>query len=367
LRETSIYIPLPINSVAITTQQNHFFYPSHRPHSSQTILSTPSPTPPPTPPRPRMKTPFVVFIVLAVIIACASAYRSEILKDHGLPPHLVERITSPQPWEYIRAQDLPSSFSWHEQRDVSLTPVKNQHNPVYCGSCWCFGNLSALSDRIAIIRKNAWPQIQLGCQSVLNCHGGGSCNGGTSPGVLAHLHNKGASVEECLNYEAVEHTCDAVNTCKDCSRDAMGRSYCWPISNFTNVRVEEYGSVSGIERIKAEIYARGPVSAGIDANSILNMTNTYYKIEASTCAKYTSINHVVSILGWVQEEEAVYDEFGLPTGRTTSNLYWIIRNSWGSAHAMNGIGRVSATPGKDCGLGSYVYWATPKLEDLPPY
>lgn len=44
----------------------------------------------------------------------------------------------------------------------------------YCGSCWAHGTTSSLNDRLAIIRHNAWPEINLAPQvsitgGVYNC------------------------------------------------------------------------------------------------------------------------------------------------------------------------------------------------------
>jgi hypothetical protein len=41
------------------------------------------------------------------------------------------------------------------------------------------GTTSALNDRIAIVRKNAWPEIQLAPQHLINCEYGGDCDGGS--------------------------------------------------------------------------------------------------------------------------------------------------------------------------------------------
>lgn len=314
---------------------------------------------------------FLLVIALLCAVVLGFEYRSEILKDHGLQEHELQHITSPLPHEYINADDLPESFNWADH--MPLSPVRNQHIPTYCGSCWAFGNLSALSDRIAIIRKGAWPSVELGPQSVLNCgKSAGTCNGGTSPGILSYLKRDGVSVEDCLNYQAKDGKCEGPNDwCQDCSRDAMGKNYCWPLLNYTRVYVEEYGRVSGTKNIQAEIYARGPVSAGINANGILNLTNHRYVIDEPICSKYGGgVNHVVSIIGWETRQVAVLDAFGLPTGKSENKLFWLCRNSWGSVHGDNGVGLVVAGGGDwgSClGIESYVYWATPRLSDLPPY
>ena len=46
-----------------------------------------------------------------------------------------------------------------------------------CGGCWAFGVTSALGDRISIMRKNGYPQVNLAPQVLINCHGGGTCDG----------------------------------------------------------------------------------------------------------------------------------------------------------------------------------------------
>ena len=38
-----------------------------------------------------------------------------------------------------------------------------------CGSCWAMGTTSALSDRIKLMRKGAFPDINLSAQVLVDC------------------------------------------------------------------------------------------------------------------------------------------------------------------------------------------------------
>ena len=56
--------------------------------------------------------------------------------------------------------------------------------------------------------------------------------------------------------------CSAINMCMNCD---YGGGDCYAVEKYPSVKVTEYGSVRGDEDIMAEIYARGPVSAYINA------------------------------------------------------------------------------------------------------
>jgi cathepsin X len=77
----------------------------------------------------------------------------------------------------------------------------------------------------------------------------------------------------------------------------------------------------------AEIYARGPVAAGVNAQPLVKYQGGVVKDEALW---NMMVNHVVSIVGWGTEEE-------------TGDKYWIVRNSWVSIMCVSVISFVVGT------------------------
>jgi cathepsin X len=87
-------------------------------------------------------------------------------------------------------------------------------------------------------------------------------------------------------------------------------------------KVTEHGLVAGAARMKAEIFARGPISCGIEATA---------KLEAYTGGIYSEAkllpitNHEVAVVGW---------------GKENGVEFWIVRNSWGTYWGEGGFFRI---------------------------
>lgn len=260
-------------------------------------------------------------------------------------------ITSPLPQDYIKDEDLPTSFSWANVNGTNfLTLARNQHIPQYCGSCWAFGTTSALSDRINILRasnnESIWPEINLAPQVLINEHGGGTCDGGDAAGVYHYIKTKGIPDETCQAYQAKNRPHGEetnLNICENCvpgnTSETFTPGVCYQMTNYTLYWVSEFGPVNGATNMQKEIYARGPISCGIDATS---------EFEAYTGGIYSQhldvvrINHEISVVGW-----GVSD---------TGEAYWIGRNSWGVYWGENGFFRMEMNEDnlgieRDCTFG----------------
>jgi len=255
------------------------------------------------------------------------SHHAEQVDEDGVPNHykpvdhstIGYKIHSPLPHETINLLQLPETFDWRNVEGKNYVSVaRNQHIPRYCGACWAFGSLSALNDRIKIMRRNQWPDIVLSPQHMISCGSGGTCMGGNHFLAYKWLTNSQGVVDEtCAPYEAQNHKCNSMRVCKDCKHSGK----CFPVKNPTKYKVAEFGAVVGEKKIMAEIKARGPVACGVAVTKDF-MKNYKGGIYEDTSGE-SRIRHVVSLLGWGVAKDGT--------------KYWIGRNSWGTYWGENGF------------------------------
>lgn len=239
---------------------------------------------------------------------------------------------------YLDSSELPLEWDWRNVNGRSyVTKSLNQHIPQYCGSCWAHGAASSLADRIKIARHGRGTEINLAIQYILNCGTkvAGSCHGGSHTGAFQFIKEAGhIPYDTCLQYEACsaeskegtcgsgDYTCSAINTCRTCSTFKAFGGFCSEIDSFPNATVAEYGTLKDAEAVKREIYARGPVACGVNANELTKYTGGIIDLPHAS----REIDHIVRTIGWGAD----------PNGRQ----YWIVSNSWGEYFGEMGNFRV---------------------------
>ena len=231
-------------------------------------------------------------------------------------------IDTPEPKIWVEneiSETLPDSFFWGDVNGKNyLTKNLNQHLPQFCGSCWAHGALSSLADRIKIARNTTRPDINLPVQFLLNCRGGGTCNGGSQYHAYKYIHDVGGiPFDTCLQYEACssdshnevcknrDFSCKPVNICRTSTQKGNVA-----IKNYPNVTISRFYALRDHLNMMIEIYKNGPIACAINCVPIMDYRGGIVDMPNES----KSTDHIVSIAGW---------------GTDGDRKYWIIRNSWG--------------------------------------
>ena len=196
--------------------------------------------------------------------------------------------------------------------------------------------------------------MELSIQYILNCGAAaGSCHGGSILRTFQWIYNNSfVPTETCMPYLAcsaestlgfcpyIDSTCSAENTCRTCTPEGV----CSELDFFPNATVAEFGGYRfAVDAVKAEIFARGPVCAGVAGEALHDYHGGIYDNATAS----TNTTHAVSLVGWGTEEN-------------TTRQYWIVRNSWGSYAGENGYFRILMGSNM-LGIESHVVWATPGM------
>lgn len=237
-----------------------------------------------------------------------------------------------------------------------LSQQRNQHIPQYCGSCWAHAVASSVSDRIAILRNNRFPEIALSPQYLVNCenHSQG-CEGGSPYWALKHIHDGFIVDESCAPYQAKDNLqCDDRNTCSDCLHD-IG---CWSIKQYYKYKLSEFGKLESLNHVQmaSEIAQRGPIVCVVNIDQVEGFDFKNGAIFRDSGKEPGDLNHVISIVGY---------------GEENGILFWKVRNSWGEYWGDEGFFKIER--GKNTiGIEQVCYYGVPEnnfedQKDPTPY
>jgi cathepsin X len=242
-------------------------------------------------------------------------------------------ITGPQPFETDHV--TADSYDIRNINGVNYASTDlNQHIPKYCGSCWCHGAMSSVSDRINLLTKRSKPDLIPAIQTIINCGDAGDCGGGSDSKAYEWVAKNGVPDMTCQYYQAKNMECTAMNTCENC----MPGQGCFAQKTYPKIGISQHGSVSSDDHIMAEISARGPVSCGINAGPLEDYTGGILQ-------KYSGgVNHVIQLAGYGEENGV---------------KFWLGRNSWGRYWGEKGWFRIIRGGSYDPGC----HWAVPSVSD----
>ncbi|VDL92965.1 unnamed protein product [Schistocephalus solidus] len=213
-----------------------------------------------------------------------------------------------------------------------------------CGSCWAFGAVEAMSDRICI-HSGGKKVVRISAQDLVSCCGwacGMGCNGGLPEGAWKYWVKHGlvsgglfGSNDTCRPYEIPP--CDATPKCVHQCQAGYPKSYKEDIY----FGAEAYNVHANEEHIKLEIMMHGSVEADFEvfADFVHYKSGVYQHVSGGFLG-----GHAVRLLGWGVEN-------GTP--------YWLAANSWNTDWGEDGFFKIRR--GKnECGIEADVNAGIPK-------
>jgi len=253
-------------------------------------------------------------------------------------------------YEKVKAPDaFDSRTNWPEC--VTMQNVRDQSN---CGSCWAFGAVEAISDRMCAYlgRTDAkFRNLSLSALDMLACCRtcGSGCNGGYPNMAWLHWRTAGLVTEDCAAYPLApcEHhsppkhypACpSSIAPTPACPRMCADGT---PTSSAPRYYAESTHSVSGEADYQAELIKGGPFEVAF---------TVYQDFETYKGGVYQHVSgpalggHAVKLVGW---------------GVDNGTPYWIVANSWNADWGEGGFFRILR--GKDeCGIETSGVAGVPK-------
>ncbi|KAH8397770.1 hypothetical protein KR222_000881, partial [Zaprionus bogoriensis] len=254
--------------------------------------------------------------------------------------------------------DLPEEFdartAW--PNCPTIGEIRDQGS---CGSCWAFGAVEAMSDRVCI-HSNATVNFHFSADDLVSCcHTCGfGCNGGFPGAAWSYWTRKGivsggayGTNEGCRPYEIAPCEHHVNGTRPPCSQGSTPHcqhqcqsSYTVDYTKDKHFGAKAYSIGRNPIDIQREIMTNGPVEGAFTVyeDLILYKSGVYQHVHGRALG-----GHAIRILGW-----GVWGESKVP--------YWLIGNSWNTDWGDNGFFRILR--GEDhCGIESSISAGLPRI------
>lgn len=252
--------------------------------------------------------------------------------------------------------DLPATFDSRTQWPNCPT-LKEVRDQGACGSCWAFGAVEAMSDRICI-KSAGKSNFHISAEDLTSCCRtcGNGCDGGFLEAAWSYYERTGLvtggqynSKQGCQPYlvpSCDHHVVGKEKPCGESQRTPKCSKTCETGYNTTFNKDKHMGSapysLRSVEKIQTDIMTNGPVEAAFTVYAdFLTYKSGVYKHTTGQALG----GHAIKLLGWGTED---------------GSDYWLVANSWNSDWGDNGFFKILR--GRDeCGIESQVVAGEPKL------
>jgi len=216
----------------------------------------------------------------------------------------------------------------------TISQIRDQST---CGSCWAFGAVTAMSDRLCIASQAKYT-FPLSAEDMLSCCEtcGMGCNGGYPASAWSYFKNTGLVADSDYTYafapcahhvnSTVYKPCGESQPTPSCDRTKLAG---------TTYKAKSSYSVGGLfgraAKIQAEIMTNGPVEGAFTVyQDFLAYQSGVYKHTTGPALG----GHAIRVLGWGVEN-------GTP--------YWLVANSWNESWGDKGTFKI-ARGSNECGI-----------------
>ena len=250
--------------------------------------------------------------------------------------------------------NLPESFDPREEYP-NCESIKEVRDQSACGSCWAFGAVEAMSDRICI-KSGQTDQTRVSAQNLLACCSscGFGCDGGYPAYAWRYWKSTGivtgglyGDTKYCQPYflapcdhhidgshGACPDTVDTPSCVKNCDDGNKGT-----YSEEMTKGASAY-SVSGEANIMQELYENGPVEASFTVyeDFVTYSSGVYQHVSGSQLG-----GHAIKMIGW---------------GVENGVKYWLCVNSWNDEWGDGGLFKIKRGS-NECGIENSVNAGVP--------